>query len=452
MDQIFRISAETVLTPELLMKYIKQNQEIARKRYLPLERAYDGQYEIFDYKKYKKKPWWKPDNRIAADFAGYVTDTFEGLFIGNPVRVASENKIISEWVHDYEDGNDQDDKNSEISAITSIYGRAYELLYLNEDAELRSAYLDPVSSFAIYDEGITPKILYFVRTYTDSNRMVRGSISDDTTVSYFHVGTGSQIIWDEESRPHGFNGVPVIEYVANEARRGIYEKGMSLINAFNRVLSEKADDVQYFADAYLAVIGPEVQEEDTYFIRSSKILNFPCEDAREKLIKFLEKPDGDVSQEHLLDRLQDLIFITSMVSDIHDPNFGASSGIALEYKLLAMLNLAKRKERKFTKAMRRRYQLICSNPLCPLDQDAWKDLTFTFTFNLPQNLDGEAETAARLEGIVSKQTQLKAIPSLVEDVHAEMDLIKAEQEEILTDYETNRVLEDGDEKEDPTDT
>ena len=72
---------------------------------------------------------------------------------------------------------------------------------------------------------------------------------------------------------------------------------------------------------------------------------------------FSRRPNGDTTQENLINRLEKLIFQICMVANISDENFGASSGIALKYKLQAMSNLAKTKERKFTSGMNREVQV-----------------------------------------------------------------------------------------------
>ena len=114
-----------------------------------------------------------------------------------------------------------------------------------------------------------------------------------------------------------------------------------------------------------------------------------------------------------------------MVADISDENFGTSSGIALKYKLLAMSNLAKTKERKFTSGMNRRYKLIFSNSVSGMKKDDWMKLHFKFTQNIPSNVLEEAQIAAQLSGIVSEETQLSVL-SIVDDVKSEIEKKEAE--------------------------
>lgn len=79
--------------------------------------------------------------------------------------------------------------------------------------------------------------------------VLHGSVSDDTKVRWFTQK--GKLIWEEEEKIHGFDGVPATEYVENKERTCIFEPAMSMIDAYNKAISEKANDVDYFADAYM---------------------------------------------------------------------------------------------------------------------------------------------------------------------------------------------------------
>ena len=212
---------------------------------------------------------------------------------------------------------------------------------------------------------------------------------------------------------------------------GIFEPVLTMINAYNKAISEKANDVDYFADAYLKVLGSKLEEDDVAHIRDDRIINFDG-DTERLIVEFLQKPDGDTTQEHLIDRLEKLIFHISMVANISDENFGTSSGIAMKYKLQAMSNLEKTKERKFTSGMNRRYRLIFSNPVSGMKKDDWVKIHPHFTPNFPANLQEEAEIAKNLEGVVSQETQLGML-SIVDNVQDEIKKIDTDQNKVRAD-------------------
>ena len=120
-----------------------------------------------------------------------------------------------------------------------------------------------------------------------------------------------------------------------------------------------------------------------------------------------------------------------MVANMNDEAFaGNSSGVALEYKLLPMKNLAMNKERKFTQSLRKLYKILFSagTVLQKSKADEWQNLSFQFNRNLPVNMADAANTAKSLEGIVSKETQLSTLP-FVDDAKDEITRIQKEQAE-----------------------
>lgn len=436
---MFRISDGETLDVLTLGEYINKFINIRLIKFKPLREAYMTDYPIFKKLTYDDL---KPDKRIAVNFAKYITDTMNGFFIGIPVRVTSNDQAVTDYVDFLNAYNNQDDQNAELSKLCDIYGRGYEMYYVDEYGNIGITYLSPETAFMIYDDSILERPRYFVRLYIDADNVLRGSVSDERIVRWFSMEGGLHFYGEEKA--HGFDGVPAVEYVDNAEKMGLYEPVMSMINEYNEVISEKANDVAYFADAYLKILGAMVDEKSLAQIKQNRIINFPgLMDNSQLVVDFLKRPDGDTTQEHLLDRLERLIFQISMVADISDENFGSASGIALKYKLQAMNDLALTKQRKFTAGMQNRYRLIFSNPVSGMNRDAWTGLSYQFTQNIPANLLEEAQIAAQLTGIVSQPTQLKVL-SIVDNIQEEIDRLKEEQDEVsyMTDYATNRTVED----------
>ena len=68
-------------------------------------------------------------------------------------------------------------------------------------------------------------------------------------------------------------------------------------------------------------------------------------------------------------------------------------------------------------------------------------LNYIFTQNMPANLLEESQIAGNLAGIVSQQTQLSVL-SCVDNVQQEIEQIKQDEEDALTDgYPMNRTAE-----------
>lgn len=65
-DKIFRIADDEVLTAPLLAEYIRQHDLLVQSHYKYLDDAYQTDYSIFHQ---AKKEAYKPDNRLATNFA-----------------------------------------------------------------------------------------------------------------------------------------------------------------------------------------------------------------------------------------------------------------------------------------------------------------------------------------------------------------------------------------------
>ena len=448
---MFHLSRDTELTLPLLQELLDEHKKEVS-RYKKLLDAYMSDHDILHR---ESKPKHKADNRIVVNFPKYIVDTMNGYFIGNPIKTVADEDSVAEYAEHLDQYNDQDDNNAELSKLMSIFGKGYEMYFTDEEAELCITYLSPIEAFMVFDDSILERPLYFVRRYTDRDNNEWGSISDERGVRHFKI-TGALAWTDEDWLPHYFPGVPATEFIENEERQGIFEPVLSMVNAYNKAISEKANDVDYFADAYLKILGVKLDEEDTAHIRDNRIINFEGEDAEKLIVEFMGKPESDTTQENLLERLERLIFQISMVANISDENFGAATGIALKYKLQAMSNLEKTKERKFTSGMNRRYRLLFGHPASKVKKDAWLQLHYRFTPNLPANLLEEAQIASQMEGITSHETQLKVL-SIVDDVQGELDKIEEENEaaeETVVDqmmFGTNEKGTDTQNTEDPED-
>ena len=410
------------LTAEDLQGFIDLHQAKVP-RYLALKKQYESKPPILDM---EVKEAWKPDNRLVVNFGRKLIETFNGYFLGIPVKISHDNETINDVIQDYWNHNDMDDTLSELGKLTDLYGVAYLYQYQNENSYTRVIYNSPLDMFMIYDDTIEENPLFAVRYHYNKDSQLEGTlITENKYVSF--AETKDKLVFTDES-PHYYPTLPVIEFISNEEQQSLIEPVETLINAFNKTLSFKMNDADYFADAYLAVLGAELDQEGAYKIRDNRIINiFGTDDASKIVVEFLNKPDGDTSQEHLLDRLEDLIYQISMIANINDETFGTSSGVALEFKLQPMKNLAASKERKFVRSLNRMFRNFFGLPTNVPNsaRNDWADIQYRFTRNIPRNVQDEAETANKLEGIVSKESQL-SILSIIDNPTKEIERMDKE--------------------------
>ncbi len=412
---------ENGISMELVEEYIRKH-EAFMPRYTYLENLYQGFHDVY---KQPEKPSWKPDNRLAVNFPRYITDTFLGYAYGIPIKKTHPEDTIAEAINDFERDNEITDHEYELAKKACIYGHAWEYIYQDEETRTKLTICSPKELFTVYDDTVKNRALFSVRYGIREDSYTRyGEVMTREEIRRFN---GSDIV---DTVPNPYGRIPVIEWRLNEERMGLYEEITGMVETYNHTLGEKANDVDAFAEAYLVILGAELDEDGVYRIRDNRLINlYGTDDAHEVIAQFLQKPTADGTQENLLNRLEKLIYETSMVANISDESFGsATAGVALAYKLLPMSNQAAGFDRKVEKSLRKRYKIFCSLSTNVPDQDAWQDVDIRFSRNLPRNLQEEAQTAAQLAGIVSRKTQLSVL-SIIPDPKTELDRIEQEEQE-----------------------
>ena len=411
------------ISMELVNEYIRKHEE-RLPRYEYLENLYKGFHDVY---KQPEKEEWKPDNRLAVNFPRYITETFIGYGYGVPIKKMHPDEGIEEAIADFESNNEITDHEYELFKKACIYGHSWEYLYQDENAKTKMTVFSPKELFVVYDDTLKNRALFAIRYGRHSIDNVNhpgekyGEILMRTEIIPFE-GNVKQESYDN---PYGY--IPCVEYRMNDERIGIFEEVTGLVESYNHTIGEKANDVDAFAEAYLAILGAEVDDKGVRRIRDDRVINiFGTDDAKEIIVQFLSKPTADGTQENLLDRLENLIYQTSMVANISDEAFGnASSGVALSYKLQAMSNLAIGFDRKIEKSLKKRYKIFCSLKTNVPDENAWRDVKIKTTRNLPKNIVEEVSVAQGLDGIVSQKTQLSVL-SIVEDPAAEIEQMEEE--------------------------
>lgn len=417
----YQLPGGAEMTPGLLADMLGDYRARRLPRLAALRDAYEGDHAIL---RKPAKAAFKPDNRLVANFPKQIVDTMVGYFLGVPVRIAGDDEAAVRFLTDWGERVGADDVDAELSKTCDVYGCAYEVLWRDESAEPRPSVVTPMNCFCVWDDTVAHRMLYAVRFFEDRNRFDgeqdcwRGTLYTPTEEIPFVEQGGVHM---GEPAPHGFPGVPVVEYVENEERRGLFEGVLSLVEAYEDALSEKANDVDYYADAYLSILGARLDEATLNALRDTRIINLDSTAGNDITVQFLSKPQSDGTQENLLDRLERLIFELSMVADVSAEDFGTASGIAIRYRLQAMSDLALVKERKFRRGLRERWRLLVGYAgTTGIDPGAWASVRPVFTRNIPANLVEEAQVAAQLSGIVSEETQLSVL-SCVDSPAEEME-------------------------------
>ncbi len=369
------------------------------------------------------------NNRLTSNYCSYIVNTATGFFLGKPLTYQSARDISG--LLDIFKYNDESAHNLQLAEEAAITGAAYEILYLDGDAQIRLACVPSEQIILVTDATLEENVRYAVRRYGTQNfDGTRGSqfvdVYDAQNISRYSFDGALKLI---ERQRHYFDDVPIVEYANNGARRGDFEDVLSLVDAYNKAQSLTLDDMEDFTDAFLILKGlGGTTPEDVRELRRNKVISLDDGGDAQWLIKNL----NDSYIENMKSRLQRDIHKFSNVPDMTDENFaGNVSGVAIAYKLIGLEHIRSRKEREFKKGLQRRIELIGGvmklKSRQPID---FRDVTMQFTANLPQDVQALAQVVNQLDGLVSRKTLLGLLP-FVEDVDGELK----EMEEDGRDYE-----------------
>lgn len=224
---------------ELTEKVIKRIIETHRSSVLPrlqnLENYYNANNAI---KNRVMSDTSKPNNKIANAYASYITDTLVGYFIGEPITYTANDDVLLQDLQMILEHNDEADENAELAKNASIYGVAYEMLYLSEeDNMIRFKSLNPKEVIPIFDKTVEQNLLAVMRYYEDydyveDNTYTIVEVIDATHVRRYKLNTGLSLL---EEYPHYFSMVPVAIFKNNEEESGDFERVISLIDAYDKM-------------------------------------------------------------------------------------------------------------------------------------------------------------------------------------------------------------------------
>lgn len=421
------------LSIEDIQKFIKKHKAESI-RYIKLQKYYEDKHDILDHTSRDGQP----NNKIVNPYPKYITDMLVGYFVGQPISYTSkEEDGLLEDLQAIFDYSDEQEENLELAKICSIKGKAYELLYRDEDAQIRFNEFGPDQMFVIYDMTISPSIKFAIRYYDvgEGNDKITYAEVYDKEVCTLYKGKDSDLSL-EQITPHTFKDVPVIEYVNNKEEQGDFEQVITLIDAYNKAQSNTLNDMDQFTDAYLILVNMAGTDSDRIdeLKRNRVMLLDDDGDA-----KWLIKEINDAWVENYKDRVRRDIHKFSYTPDMQDESFGNNlSGVSIRYKILAMEQIRSNKERKFKKGLQRRIELICNSLSLEKNIDLFTNINIKFANTLPQNIYELSQTIKNLSPYLSSETLLNQLP-FVENAKEELEKKKAEDEEITSSYDFTNI-------------
>ena len=421
------------LTPALIDHLVTKHRLEAVPRIRHLRKYYEGQHAIL---KRTFKDASKPNNKIVNNFCRMITDVTQGYFMGEPITYTSDDEKFLMHLEDLYNVNTEENQNSLLAKDASIFGVGYELLYMNEDADICMTTLPPEEVLMIYNTKVDRKPIgairhYIVKDYLDpTNDVEYVEVYTETHIMKYFAYSGGTLIPDGIEE-HYFGVCPVIPYCNNDEELGDFEGIIAIQDAYNAAVSDQANDFEYTADSYLVITGAQDTEDAEFLnMKQNRLILLPEEGEAKWLIK---KTDNQTLESYKK-RLTKDIHRFSNVPDINSDEFMSDiSGVALKYRWQAMEQACANKERLFKESLYQRQKAICNILSIKGLHFDFGDVKPHFKRNLPVNMNEVIQLVASLRGTLSQETLLAQLPFL-DSVQDELDRIEEEQDDPYNDF------------------
>lgn len=385
------------------------------------------------------------NNRIVNDFFSEIIDFKTGYFAGKPIAYGYNKgeeaeqssggaygiDIATKIVTDFTTRNNMYGVDMEITKMASTYGYAGRLFYIDPDGNERVMPVHGYETIILSSTDITEPeyaVRYFYTLDVVGRKVWTVEFYDAENVTTY-TGYLSQLE-EVDSKPHMFDYCPLQGIPNNKELLGDAEKVMSIIDDYDKVVSDNSNEVEAFVHAYMIFENMNMDEESIRKGQQNGSFDFKTVGTKEGKVYFLTKNINDTFTEHHLERLEDNIYRFSKTPNLGDDSFGSASGVSLKFKLHGLESKCGMYQSQMMDAAQYMWKVLCSawvkrgNKIDPLQ------ITMDFKRNFPLDTLTEAQTVQTLIAAgIPKEVAYSQL-SFVEDVDYIMELIESEQNDI----------------------
>lgn len=434
---LFKIRNNNFDPNEFIKDFIDIRNERLRKY-----KQYTTEKNAIDDRKKPESDLIKVWNKIHNSFFNLIVDQKVGYVFGNPISYQIEEEVAEnerDWVKEYLYNQDVFLKDIETGTQQAACGVSYRLLDIETNIIGTNANLTNINSWNAYMLGHKEAAVVLSEDYTEKGHTQILTLYTKDVIIEYHSATSDINGMMKFTVAGGMDNllgiVPVFEFRNNQEMHSDFETVEDLNDAYDRMISSGADEVEQFRLAYMLITGTDIDEPEAkkIFAGETGILNIPDANGN---ASFLTKMMPKDFFEYFVGMLEKNIFRFSKSVDVNDEAFagGNESGEARKWKLIALEFKANLTESWFEKGLRDMFEGIVAYMRIKLGMNSIvsSNIYADFTRTLPVDLGYLADTLTKLTTILSERTVLGMIPA-IDDVDAEMEQKQREREEKMNE-------------------
>nr|DAG07226.1 MAG TPA: PORTAL PROTEIN [Caudoviricetes sp.] len=403
---------------EVISYAIKQRQK-SLQRLDHLFDTYNGKQSILQRRLQRESSTGKAAPKVMVNHAKYVTDMIVGFTTGNPISITGGKGKDIQPLMDVLDTMDINSHDAELEKDLSVFGEAYELIYLdlNDDGttQERVAKIDPRGCVLVTDDTVdkTPLFgVHWLKKFTltgAADGYLTTIYTPHNVITYRTSGLypTTTNVRKHTVMPQYFGDVQLNELRNNEERQGDYEQAISLIDAYNSLQSDRLDDKDAFVDALLVVYGFKLEDD----VIKNGMIEAPGKGDDGAEVDWLTKSFDESQVQVLAQAIEDDIHKITYVPNMNDKNFmGNVSGEAMKYKLFGLLQLLATKQRYLARGIQRRLKLLTNMVNIKGQAVDTSGAEITIVPNIPVNMTDIVNNIKNAQGVIPQQIALGWLP------------------------------------------
>jgi SPP1 family phage portal protein len=326
------------------------------------------------------------NNKVCENRAFEIVSWKDGYFLEEPIQYVATGvddnldalNTLNDWMRDA----DKETADLELVNWLHICGVAYRITNSTKkerepkEAPFYTYSLDPRDTFVVYSSRIVgnPPIMCCKYTVTEDGEAI---YSCYTPTMYYELTGNGEIANAElnitKSEPNMLKALPIVEYIANPARLGVFETVLSLLDAINEVDSDRVDAVDQFVQAIMLFHNVDVDEDTLKMVKELGALAYAdINDNRKGEVKYITAELNQSQTQTLIDHMyQAVLQIVGMPSQGDGNSSDSSNNGAVtmkngwqsaETRAKAMGRLFKKSEKQFLKLV-----MTIADDMEPLD-------------------------------------------------------------------------------------
>lgn len=358
--------------------------------------------------------------RISHDLFGLIAKEKAGYFASNIQRSYTDDipEKVREKYQVFDRTNRFDKRMKSLAVDCARWGVGYSLCYLYE-GKVHFSQLNAWQAAVHYnDKSGEPEygFVYDMQAKGANGKAVKVWVYDAQNVSTY-MGSTLQNAKLIETSPHGFGAVPVIEWRNDENMIGNAERAISLIDAYDLMVSDNATEQAAFRNAYLLLSNMGMIDEETKTeMKKTGVLVADTENAK---AEFITKNINPEFAKLVMDTLWENIFVVSATVDTKAlATLANATAFQIGQIYRGMENDCKTTELEWRDSLEtldrllKSYWTVLDTPTAE-DYNTY-DVNYVFNRNKPKDTLSDLEALKRAGGVLPNSEILRRALNLTE--------------------------------------